>query len=319
MHILIFLHSISRFNTDFVFFYVYAVGMEYFYLDTDEKISGAVERWNGMDRIAVDFEGEFNLHIYGEHLCLIQVFDGSSYYIIDPRAQGVSAAGLKAFFSSPVEKVWFDAQSDASLVHRNYDAVISNIYDIRVLAIVLGYTGNLRGLTEKYLGVEPSAGGSKKRNQTANWLKRPLPQSQIEYALEDVEHLLALKDVLLPLVKEAGLEKQAEGEMKKALKVKIPVPGWKKIGDWRRMSRREKIYVRHIFIARDKLARRFNVPAVNVMEKRLIPALAANPPESEERLSVILKGQNPRFRKLLVPAVWEAVRSAEEEYESLDE
>jgi ribonuclease D len=29
----------------------------------------------GINTIAMDFEGEINLHIYGEHLCLIQVFD----------------------------------------------------------------------------------------------------------------------------------------------------------------------------------------------------------------------------------------------------
>ena len=287
--------------------------MDYSYLDTDDAVLEAVGRWNGKERIAVDFEGEFNLHIYGEHLCLIQVFDGEGYYIIDPRSSAVTAKGLKAFFLSPVEKVWFDAQSDASLVHKNYDTVIANIFDVRVLALVLGYTGNLRGLEEKYLGIQCEGGGSKKRNQTANWLKRPLPQSQIEYALEDVEYLLALKDVLVPLVKEAGLEEKAAAEMKKALKVKVPVPGWKKVGDWRRMSRTEKVYVRHIFIARDKLARRFNVPAVQVMEKRFIPSLAANPPESIERLSSILRGQNPRFLKLLVPAVWEALEEAKAE------
>ena len=287
--------------------------MDYSYLDTDDAVLEAVGRWNGKERIAVDFEGEFNLHIYGEHLCLIQVFDGESYYIIDPRSSAVTAKGLKAFFLSPVEKVWFDAQSDASLVHKNYDTVIANIFDVRVLALVLGYTGNLRGLEEKYLGVRSEGGGSKKRNQTANWLKRPLPQSQIEYALEDVEYLLALKDVLLPLVKEAGLDEKAAAEMKKALKVKVPVPGWKKVGDWRRMSRTEKVYVRHIFIARDKLARRFNVPAVQVMEKRFIPAIASSPPESIERLSAMLRGQNPRFIKLLIPSLWQALKQSEDE------
>ena len=287
--------------------------MDYLYLDTDEKIAQAVGRWNGMQRIAVDFEGEFNLHIYGEHLCLIQVFDGKEYFIIDPRSSSVTPDGLRLFFASPVEKVWFDAQSDASLVHKNYDAVIENIFDIRVLASVLGYTGNLTGLEERYLGIEAASGGSKKRNQTSNWLRRPLPQSQIEYALEDVRYLLDLKDTLVPLVREAGLEERAAGEMRKALRVKTPEPGWKKVGDWRRMSRRERIYVRHIFLARDRIARRFNVPAVGVMEKRLIPALAADPPHSIEALEKRLKGQGPRFMGLLLPAVWKAIEDAEKE------
>ena len=287
--------------------------MDYTYLDTDEDISAAVARWNGKDRIAVDFEGEFNLHIYGEHLCLIQVYDGEGFYIIDPRSGSVTLKGLKAFFLSPVEKVWFDAQSDAALVHKNYGIVIANIFDIRILALTLGYTGNLTGLKETYLGISSEGSGSKKRNQTANWLKRPLPQPQIEYALEDVRYLLALKDVLVPLVRDAGLEKKAEGEMRNALRVKEPVPGWKKVGDWRRMSKREKVYVKNVFIARDKIARRFNVPAAHVMEKRFIPAIASSPPESIERLSAMLRGQNPRFIKLLIPSLWQALKQSEDE------
>lgn len=291
----------------------YDSSVDYSYLDTDDKILAAVAEWESKDRIAVDFEGEFNLHIYGEHLCLIQVYDGEGYFIIDPRSQGVTVKALKAFFLSSVEKVWFDAQSDASLVHKNYDTAISSIFDIRILAMVLGYTGNLTGLEEKYLGVKREGSGSKKRNQRANWLHRPLPESQIEYALEDVEYLLALKDVLVPLVRDAGLEEKAMAEMKRALQVKTPKPGWKKIGDWRKLSRREKIYVKNIFIARDKIARRFNVPASFVMDKRLIVTLASDPPDNVDRLSAVLRGQSQRFMKLLVPSLWEALeRSAEE-------
>ena len=197
--------------------------------------------------------------------------------------------------------------------HKNYGIVIANIFDIRILALTLGYTGNLTGLKETYLGISSEGSGSKKRNQTANWLKRPLPQPQIEYALEDVRYLLTLKDVLVSLVRDAGLEKKAEGEMRKALRVKEPVPGWKKVGDWRRMSKREKVYVKNVFIARDKIARRFNVPAAHVMEKRFIPAIASSPPESIERLSAMLRGQNPRFIKLLVPSLWQALKQSEDE------
>lgn len=45
--------------------------MEYTLLDSDRLIEDAVPGLNALERIAVDFECEFNLHIYGEHLCLI--------------------------------------------------------------------------------------------------------------------------------------------------------------------------------------------------------------------------------------------------------
>lgn len=282
--------------------------MHYILLDTDSKIKDAVDNFSSLERIAVDFEGEFNLHIYGEHLCLIQVFDGTSFYIIDPRATDVSEKGLGIFFSSPVKKLWFDCQSDISLVYKKYGMTIENIYDVRVLGIAFGFTGNLLAMEEKYLGIKK--GIAKKKNQQSNWLKRPLPPEQIEYALEDVAHLMELEDALYPIIVSSGLEGQVNRMMKKAVTPKKPEPGWKKLGGWQRLSFEEKIYAKHIFIARDNLARRFNVPAVNVMDKHFIIDFARRRPSSESEVAKALSGVSPRFQHFIIPAVWKAIGNA---------
>ena len=90
--------------------------MKYVSLDSDEKILSFISSLNQSSPIAVDLEGEFNLHIYGEHLCLIQIFDGKDFYIIDPRSKAVSEKAVVAFFTSDIQKVWFDVQSDNSLI-----------------------------------------------------------------------------------------------------------------------------------------------------------------------------------------------------------
>ena len=72
----------------------YHQGMDYTIIDNGKDLLAKLDQWNGLERIAVDFEGEFNLHIYGEHLCLIQVYDGKSYYIIDPRANAMGKEEL---------------------------------------------------------------------------------------------------------------------------------------------------------------------------------------------------------------------------------
>ena len=61
--------------------------------------------------------------------------------------------------------------------------------------------------------------------------------------------------------------------MKKATTVSKPQPGWTKVGGWKRMSQEERIYAKHIFLARDRIARRFNVPSARVMDKHQIPAV----------------------------------------------
>ena len=286
--------------------------MIYTTLDSDLKIREQCQRWlaDGK-RLAVDFEGEFNLHIYGEHLCLVQIFDGDGYYIIDPRSGRVSPDGLRTFFSLPNEKVWFDIQGDASLVYKAYGLKISNVFDVRVLALALGYTGNLLGLEKEYLGVELEI--NKKKNQQANWLKRPIDMELMEYALLDVKYLFLLKDVLVPVVTKEGLWDKAMEMMGRATEVKEPRPGWMNVANWKYLNRREKVYVKNIYLARDQIARRFNVPAARVMDKHRIEELAKNPPATEAELRSRLSGEAPRFRTLLGERVWKALLDARKE------
>lgn len=285
--------------------------MNYTLIKSDEELTKHLATLNGKERLAVDFEGEFNLHVYGEHLCLIQVYDGESYYIIDPRSQALTAKGLEAFFSLPVKKVWFDCQSDHSLVYKNYELKIENILDIRVMAKALGYDGNLLGLVKEYLGIEVSI--NKKKNQQANWMRRPIDEELIEYALMDVKYLFQLEDILSSEVESKDLSAQVERQMKRATEVKKPEPGYKRVGNWRHYSEAEKNIVRHLYYARDSLAKRFNVPSARVMDKKRIIEFAKNPPRSMEMMRIRLSGESPRFRDLLLPKAWAALEKALEE------
>ncbi len=280
--------------------------MIYTTLDTDEKIRDSVAKWNGKP-LAVDFEGEFNLHIYGEHLSLVQIFDGTGYYIIDARSSAVTPKGLEAFFSSSSEKVWFDIQGDASLVYKKYRLKISNVFDIRVPALLLGYNGNLLGLIETYLGKEMNI--DKKKNQQANWLVRPLDITLIEYALTDVMYLFDLKKVLLGEIERKNLTKEMISNMKRVTVVKEPTPGWRHIGYWKKMNKTTKDNLKTYFIVRDNIARRFNVPAARVMDKHTLLSLAENPPVTRKELGERIKNEPQRFRSLLEENLWKEIES----------
>lgn len=232
------------------------------------------------DAIAMDFEEESNLHVYGEHLCIIQIFDSRDYYIIDALELAKTEDGVKAlgeFFSSPIQKIMFDCSSDAAIVRKTLGLQIRNVYDIRLVALALGFTGNLTGLIERNLSVAPDDPESKKKYQKANWYRRPIPESQLEYALGDVRYLFDLKASLLEEAK--GLTKtelhQIEVAMRGCASPKHKdKPGWEKICNYKALSRRQKCFVRHFFMARDALARKANVPPTNILEKQLIVAMA---------------------------------------------
>ncbi|MCF0237481.1 MAG: hypothetical protein HUK24_02685, partial [Sphaerochaetaceae bacterium] len=229
---------------------------------------------------AMDFEEESNLHIYGEHLCIVQLYDKEHYYILDALSLNKTQEGKKAledFFLSPMEKIMFACQSDASLVRKTMGIQINNILDVRVYAIALEFMGNLTGLIERNLGIQTEDPKLKKKYQTANWLIRPICEEQIAYALSDVQYLFDLKDSLEKEIKEklsTGKQKAVYFEMKHcALQKNKERPGWEKICNYKLLSKEEKIFIKHFFLARDTLARKANTPAVNILSKQTIVAM----------------------------------------------
>ena len=121
-----------------------------------------------------------------------------------------------------------------------------------------------------------------------------------------------LKDVLERKIAEEGLEDECSRQMKAAMVMKPPVPGWKKLPGWKRFSRKEKAYAKWIFIARDKVAERFNVPPAHVMDKHLIASLAANPPDAGQLPSAI-RPVPPRFYSFMLDSMKVALERAAEE------
>lgn len=234
----------------------------------------------GIKSLAMDFEEESNLHIYGEHLCLIQLFDGKQYYIIDAwkiqnYPDGTDA--LRYLLESPIEKIMFDCSSDASIVRKTLKIQLRNIFDVRIIAQALGFMGNLTLLIERNLKISTDNPALKKKYQRANWMKRPLSEEQICYALDDVKYLFDLKLSLEEELKSLPMQQQKRvlyamrhcAEQKHKDK-----PGWEKICNYKTLTKEQKLYIRHFFNARDSIAKKANVPPTNVLEKQLIVQMA---------------------------------------------
>jgi len=286
--------------------------LHYTMIASDASLLSLLNDWKtrGVTSIAMDFEGEFNLHIYGEHLCLVQIFDGASYFLIDPFK--VSPTALKQLFLDPnLEKVMFDCASDASLLRKQYNVQLEGVYDVRVSAQLLGYEGNLSGLVARCLKLPPVTG--KKGNQKANWLKRPISPKLIQYALSDVENLFAIREVLDRELHKAGLvEKNALLQQSVALEKRPERPGWEKLNGYRYLKFEQKIFLKWFFEARDTLARKLNQPAFRVLDKRKLVELAKNVPQDSAGFRKIVTHGNSQIEdelvELLITARDEAIK-----------
>jgi ribonuclease D len=234
--------------------------MKYSYIANDDQLK---KFRNHLDRdnikvVSMDFEGEFNLHRYGETLCLIQVFDGAEFFVIDPFS--ISAGELTKTLEGNFVKLFFGAGSDRALVYNQYKIKIRSLFDISILIDVLQHPAkSLSSALNEVLGVETKG---KKKYQMYNWTIRPIAEDAIQYALTDVRYLFDLKDALLDKIKSRDLVETlayrlTEPEYNYERK---SIPGVKKKDRYKKLSRPDKAVFDVVFLVRDAIAKELDRP-----------------------------------------------------------
>lgn len=226
--------------------------------------------------LAMDFEGEFNLHVYGERLCLIQVYDGENYFLVDPMSISRDIIGRFLTMKNMLY-MFYSADSDRSLVYKTLGVKMLRVYDVQHLVEVLDLPKKgLDGVLESELGITVSG---KKRYQRQNWLIRPIEEGAKQYALGDVAHLFRLHQVLLEKVEAAGLTEALVFRLAGSEKDwdRKTVPGVFKMPAYRKLNRTHKERFQAIFDFREAAAKELDVPAHFVIPKQDLIPLAEDP------------------------------------------
>lgn len=289
---------------------------DYEYITTDERLFSLISHLNELESIAVDFEEECNLHIYGEHISIIQIYDKTKFYIIDVLSENITNASLSALFSSEVEKIWFECHSDLSILFYKHGIKAENVYDLRVLAKELGDMHGLDEVLFNFLGIRRTE--NKKKSQRENWMLRPIEEEMLNYALLDVKYLFDLKDALIEECRAKKRLKNVEKAMKNISDVKEKKPGWTKICNVNQLTKKERIYLKNIFNYREAVARRFNTPSVNVLEKKCVLELAKLMPMDKKDVESYLSKKAPRrYLAFIIEAVNKAIDQSNSEIAAL--
>lgn len=243
--------------------------MNYINIKNEAELRSYMKKFEekGLHIIALDIEAESNLHAYGEKLCLAQIFDGVNSVIIDPLK--INNDTLKLLFeNTAILKVMYDAGSDLSLLKNTADIEIKSILDLRPAAELLNYEKkDLHSVIAFELGIFLE---KKRKYQQHNWINRPVSEQAIEYALNDVVHLLALKDIVLAKL---FAKKLLEPFLLKNLQIqnkdytRNPEDKYRKINGYSRLQNKEKAVFRRVFDIRDKYAELYNMTPHNVIHK----------------------------------------------------
>ncbi|HAP43955.1 MAG: hypothetical protein A2087_10620 [Spirochaetes bacterium GWD1_61_31] len=219
--------------------------------------------------VAMDFEGEYNLHVYGEKLCLIQVFDGKRYFAIDPFK--IATDELAALLTdTKIAKLFYDANSDSKTVYKQYGFKLRQVVDLKMMVDVLGFEKRgLDAVLQTVLNITVTGKGTFQRH---NWTLRPIDPRAVDYALADVGHLFRLETELRRLIAEAG--KAAELQrfcIDKAIEYdRVPVPSIMRKPEYVSLRPVQKLLFARILELRDQAARELNWPPNSVFANDVI-------------------------------------------------
>lgn len=156
------------------------------------------ERVRATGRFGIDteFMGEGR---YRSLLCVVQIAveqpDGSiQVEVLDALDDSWDPSPLASLLADPeVEIIFHAGRQDVALLRRTWGTDVVNIFDTQVAA---GFTG--RGAQMGYEALLSDVLGErlKKSASFTRWDKRPLTDEQLQYAREDVLHIIQLADAL---------------------------------------------------------------------------------------------------------------------------
>jgi ribonuclease D len=259
--------------------------VDYVVIDDPSGLAAAAAQLAaGVGPVAVDVERASGF-TYSQRAYLVQVFRrGAGVFLFDPPPIGDFGALQSAI--GDVEWVLHAASQDLPSL-RELDLDPPTMFDTELAARLLGHERvGLGAVVEDTLGISLA-----KAHSAADWSTRPLPQSWLEYAALDVEHLVDVRDALAA---ELALQDKTEiaAEEFQAVLDRVPKPAREE--PWRRLSglhtvrgRKALAVARALWTAREDYAREQDVsPGRLVPDRALIAAVLADPKSKQDLAAV---------------------------------
>lgn len=216
--------------------------------------------------ISLDTEYDSFKRQYGFNMLLIQVFDLTTVYIIDPLTVTDYKALWQVFENSKIEKVLYSGSEDIALL-KQHGCQIRNVFDVQVAATLSNHPARNLGdllLAETGKTIDKS-------EQTSDWSVRPLSPAKIEYAANDVIFLPAIRNKLKEEISHRKLEHilQQENEALENILERKHIPKLKP-SYFREFSKSYCDTLLELLNYRDQIGKEHNIPPNRVVDTRFL-------------------------------------------------
>ena len=219
---------------------------------------------------------------YFPKLSLIQISVDKSLFLIDCLKIHPEKILKKYLESNNILKIFHSVRSDTTVLSKCLGCKTINVFDIQVADKILsnGETQAYGKIVKKFFNVN-----LKKTETNSNWLKRPLTNNQIKYALDDVDYLIEIYSYQKKMLKKMGLLKKIllisnnEADLGNQSLKKLRLKKKEK-----KLSRRSK----EIFIWREEIAESKNIPPTFIFKEKFIQKLSEIKPEDTSAKSKVM-------------------------------
>lgn len=222
---------------------------------------------------------------YDPELCLVQVATDKMAYIIDPLVLRDLSDLWQRVANPDILVVLHAAEQDLDLVFNWSGLIPSNVMDTQISAgfVGFGYPVGYGKLLHQLLGISIS-----KTESFTDWLNRPLTESQVAYALDDVRHLLSIHDKLAETLRRMNRLEWVQEECRRYCTPDYYAvdhsQAFMRIKGASALSRRGLAVLSELCHFRDREAYRVNKPPKSILNDNILLELSRCPPHKAEEI-----------------------------------
>lgn len=252
-------------------------------IETTEDLNEFCNQLQQHQFITVDLEFLREKTYYAK-LCLIQVGSLSECAVIDPLAPDINLQSFFDILQNPdIIKVFHSGRQDLEILYFLTGKIPAPLFDTQVAAMVCGFGESIgyESLVRHILHIELD-----KTSRLSDWSRRPLEQTQLEYALADVTHLVHIYEYMQNHLIENNRLDWINEEMailnNPETYVVKPEEAWMRIKH-RSHNARFLTILKELATWRERRAQRKNTPRQSfVKDDMLLNIVSANPQTKEE-------------------------------------